>query len=115
MRAGAAGAAAGSGVATAVGGGGNDVFDAGTGSGDFTGGAGKDNFVFNPRDGHAVIQDFTAGADKLKFNGMTKADIHTTAATEGGVSGLLVTYDSAGDSVFLAHVTKLAAADMLFA
>jgi hypothetical protein len=39
----------------------------------------------------------------------------TKAATEGGVSGLLVTYDTAGDSVFLAHVTKLAAADMLFA
>ena len=62
-----------------------------------------------------VIEDFTSGADKLRFNGMTKADIHTTAATEGGVAGLLVTYDSAGDSVFLAHVTKVVAFDMLFA
>jgi Ca2+-binding RTX toxin-like protein len=106
---------AGSGAATAVGGGGNDVFNAGSGGGNFTGGAGKDTFVFNARDGHAVIQDFTAGTDKLKFTGLTSADIHTKAATEGGVSGLLVTYDAAGDSVFLAHVTKLAAADMMFA
>ncbi|MFC7473404.1 carbohydrate-binding domain-containing protein [Dankookia sp. GCM10030260] len=106
---------AGSGAATAVGGGGNDLFDAGTGTGNFTGGAGKDIFAFNAKDGHAVIQDFTAGIDKLKFTGLTSADIHTKAATEGGVSGLLVTYDSAGDSVFLAHVTKLAAADMMFA
>ena len=106
---------AGSGAATAVGGGGNDLFDAGTGTGNFTGGAGKDIFAFNAHDGHAVVQDFTAGTDKLKFTGLTSADIHTKAATEGGVSGLLVTYDTAGDSVFLAHVTKLAAADMMFA
>ena len=106
---------AGSGAATAVGGGGNDLFDAGTGTGNFTGGAGKDIFAFNAHDGHAVIQDFTAGVDKLKFTGLTSADISTKAATEGGVSGLLVTYDTAGDSVFLAHVTKLAAADMMFA
>ncbi|WP_431270996.1 carbohydrate-binding domain-containing protein [Dankookia sp. P2] len=106
---------AGSGAATAVGGGGNDLFTAGTGTGDFTGGAGKDTFAFAAHDGHAVIQDFTAGVDKLKFIGLTSADIHTKAATEGGVAGLLVTYDTAGDSVFLAHATKLAAADMLFA
>ncbi|TDH61852.1 glycosyl hydrolase family protein [Dankookia rubra] len=106
---------AGSGAATAVGGGGSDQFIAGTGMGNFTGGAGKDTFVFNAHDGHAVIQDFTAGTDKLKFTGLTSADIHTKTATEGGVSGLLVTYDTAGDSVFLAHATKLAAADMLFA
>ena len=103
------------GFATATGGKANDVFFAGTGGGDFTGGAGRDQFVFDRGDGHVVIEDFTAGADKLKFNGMTKADIHTTATTEGGVAGLLVTYDSAGDSVFLAHATQLVASDMLFA
>jgi hypothetical protein len=37
------------------------------------------------------------------------------AATEGGVGGLLVTYDADGDSVFLAHVSKIAASDMIFA
>ena len=63
---------AGSGAATAVGGGGTDIFYAGTGTGDFTGGAGKDIFVFNARDGHAVIEDFTSGADHLKFTGLTK-------------------------------------------
>jgi beta-glucanase (GH16 family) len=105
---------AGSGTATAVGGAGNDLFNAGAGTGNFKGGLGKDVFAFNVHAGHAVIQDFTAGADKLKFIGLTSADIHTKAATEDGVSGLLVTYDTAGDSVFLAHVIKLAVADMLF-
>ncbi|MDN3568529.1 hypothetical protein QWZ14_29480, partial [Paeniroseomonas aquatica] len=59
--------------------------------------------------------DFASGTDRLKFIGLGKADIHTSAATEGGVAGLLVTYDAQGDSVFLAHVSKIAAADMLFA
>ena len=75
----------------------------------------SDSFVFDRGDGHVAIQEFTSGADKLKFVGLTKADIHTAAATEDGVAGLLVTYDGAGDSVFLAHVSKIAASDMLFA
>lgn len=106
---------AGSGAATATGGAGDDLFIAGAGTGDFTGGAGKDVFAFNAGDGHAVIQDFASGTDKLQFTGLHASDIHTKAATEGGVSGLLVTYDAAGDSVFLAHVSKLAATDMVFA
>jgi hypothetical protein len=107
---------AGSGHATATGGAGNDIFHAGTGTAEFTGGAGKDSFVFVRGSGHAVIEDFTSGTDLLQFSGgLTKSGVTTKAATEGGVSGLLVTYDTAGDSVFLAHVTKIAAADMLFA
>ena len=105
----------GAGFATATGGKANDVFYAGTGGGDFTGGAGRDTFVFERNDGHVTVEDFTSGTDRLKFVGLTKADVHTAAATEAGVAGLLVTYDSAGDSVFLAHVTKIAASDMLFA
>jgi hypothetical protein len=107
---------AGSGTATATGGAGNDIFHAGSGTANFTGGLGRDSYIFTPGDGHVVIQDFTAGADILSFTGgLTKAGITTKAATEGGVAGLLVTYDAAGDSVFLAHATKLAASDMLFA
>ena len=38
------------------------------------------------------------------------------ATTEAGVAGLLVIYDPVGDhSVFLAHVTKLGASDIVFA
>ncbi|MDB5374238.1 MAG: hypothetical protein JWP04_3226, partial [Belnapia sp.] len=39
---------------------------------------------------------------------------HVEAATEGGIGGLLVTYDAAGDSVFLAGAGNVAANDMLF-
>jgi hypothetical protein len=104
----------GEGFATATGGKANDLFYAGSGGGDFTGGAGRDTFIFERRDGHVTVEDFTSGTDKLKFMGLTKADIHMTAATEAGVSGLLVTYDAEGDSVFLAHVSKIATSDMIF-
>jgi len=103
------------GFATATGGGGADIFDFGAGGGHVTGGAARDTFVVNAGDGHVFIEDFTAGTDRLQFLGLTKTDIHTALATEAGVSGLLVTYDSAGDSIFLAHATALAAKDMLFA
>ena len=103
----------GSGFATATGSKANDLFYAGTGGGDFTGGAGKDTFLFERNDGRVTVQDFTSGTDKLKFVGLTKADISTSTVTEAGVSGLLVTYDS--DSVFLVNVSKIAAADMVFA
>jgi hypothetical protein len=107
---------AGSGHATATGGAGNDIFHAGTGTAEFTGGAGKDSFVFVRGSGHVVIEDFVSGTDLLQFSGgLAKTGVTTKAAIEGGASGLLVTYDTAGDSVFLAHVTKIAAVDMLFA
>jgi hypothetical protein len=105
----------GEGFATATGGKAADLFYAGSGGGDFTGGAGKDTFIFERNDGHVTVEDFTSGTDKLKFVGLTKADVHMAAATEGGVGGLLVTYDADGDSVFLAHVSKIAASDMIFA
>ncbi|MFZ4411236.1 MAG: hypothetical protein ACOYOH_28105, partial [Paracraurococcus sp.] len=66
-------------------------------------------------DGHATIEDFTSGKDHLKFVGLHATDVTTKAATQNGVTGLLVTYDAAHDSVFLAHVTKLATADSVFA
>ncbi|MFC7694654.1 hypothetical protein ACFQY5_39260 [Paeniroseomonas aquatica] len=105
----------GSGFATATGGKANDLFYAGTGGGDFTGGAGRDTFIFGKGDGHVTIQDFTAGTDRLKFTGLTKADIYTATTTEAGVAGLLVTYDADGDSVFLANISKISVSDMIFA
>ncbi|WP_192912509.1 right-handed parallel beta-helix repeat-containing protein [Paracraurococcus ruber] len=106
---------AGDGAATVAAGGGADVIYAGKGGLEFTGGAGADTLVLQRGAGHAVFEDFTAGSDRLRFAGLTAADISTKAATEGGVAGLLVTYDAAGDSVFLAHAAALSARDMVFA
>ncbi len=77
--------------------------------------AGADAFTFAAGDAHAVVTGFQAGQDVLRFlPGISAADVHTAAATEGGASGLLVTYDSTGHSVFLAGITQLSAADMVF-
>jgi hypothetical protein len=105
----------GNGYAAATGGSGADIFYVGTRGGDFTGGAGNDAYVFKPGNAHVTIEDFSTGHDRLKFVGLTALGVTTKLATENGVSGLLVTYDTAGDSVFLAHATKLGAADMVFA
>ena len=105
----------GTGFATATGGKANDAFYAGTGGGSFTGGAGKDAFIFDRGDGHITINDFTSGTDQLRFRDLTRADVSTNTVTEAGVSGLLITYDSNGDSVFLRNVSKIATADMVFA
>jgi len=105
----------GAGFASIRGGANDDVIHAGIGGGRFAGGPGKDTFVFERGDGHVFIEDFTSRTDKLQFLGLSAGDIHTARTTEGGVSGLLITYDAAGDSVFLAHVTELPAADMIFA
>ncbi|MDB5373019.1 MAG: hypothetical protein JWP04_1661 [Belnapia sp.] len=104
----------GSGFATASGGSANDSFYAGSGGGSFTGGGGRDMFIFGRDDGHVTITDFASGFDKLKFMGLNRGDLHVEAATEGGIGGLLVTYDAAGDSVFLAGAGNVAANDMLF-
>lgn len=93
---------------------GGDMFDATEAGGTFTGGGGRDLFVFEAGDGHATITDFASRTDKLVFVDFDKADVATAAATEGGVSGLLVSYGEAG-SVFLAGVENLAVRDMVFA
>ena len=66
-------------------------------------------------EGHVVIDRFASGADKLQFRGLARSDMHMATTTEGGISGLLVSFDDTSDSVFLAHVSKLADTDMLFA
>ena len=106
---------AGTGSVAARGGAASDTFYVGKGAADLTGGAGNDLFVLAAGDGHATIEDFTSGKDHLKFVGLHVTDVTTKAATQNGVTGLLVTYDAAHDSVFLAHVTKLATADSVFA
>ena len=101
---------AGSGAATAVGGGGHDLFDAGTGTGNFTGGAGKDSFVFNA--GRRPCDD--PGLHRRHGPPEVHRPDQRRHPHQGGdrrrrlrPAGHL---RPAGDSVFLAHVTKLAAA-----
>ena len=103
------------GAAKAQGGDASDTFYAAKGTADFTGGAGNDWYVLKPGNGHVTVEDFASGHDHLQFLGLHASDITTKAATEAGITGLLVTYDTAHDSVFLGHVTKLAASDLVFA
>jgi len=106
---------AGGGHVVADGGSRGDLFRAGAGTAEFTGGGGNDIFEFRAGNGHVVIEDFSRGADKLRFIGLNASGVTSRAAVEDGVSGLLVTYDAAGDSVFLAHVGAISAKDMIFA
>jgi hypothetical protein len=83
-----------------VGGDGADVFGATAAGGTFTGKGGRDQFHFSAGDGDVTVTDFASGTDKLVFLGFERADIATAKATQGGVSGLRVTYDGDSD-VFL--------------
>jgi Ca2+-binding RTX toxin-like protein len=100
---------------TLRGGSGNDWLDAGTGNDILRGGAGRDSFVFGIGDGSDRIDDFTAGVDRLILEGASAASLTKTLATVGGTAGLQVGYGTAGDTVFLAGVTTLANADVIFA
>lgn len=79
------------------------------------GGSGLDTFVLNRGDGDDWIEDFTPGADKLRLQGVGASLVATKEVGLGGTSGLLVTYDQLGSSVFLAGVAKLDTGDMVFA
>jgi Ca2+-binding RTX toxin-like protein len=100
---------------TLRGGSANDWLDGGTGSDMLRGGAGRDSFVFGIGDGSDRIEDFTAGVDRLILEGASATTLTKTLATVGGTLGLQVGYGTAGDTVFLAGVTTLANADVIFA
>ncbi len=80
----------------------------------YTGTVGKDVFAIKHGGGDMLVDHFTAGVDKLSFEGFDKATMHMVAASEGGVSGTLVIFDATAENVFLPHVTNLTAADTLF-
>jgi hypothetical protein len=96
---------------------GNDVFVAGTGGNDgMTGnGHGVESYVWGAGDGHGWINNFNSGTDHLVLEGTSAAAVSAKFATFYGNGGMNVTYDAAGDSVFLAGVWKLAATDIVFA
>ena len=105
----------GTGVATVQGGSQADAFVMGSGGGTYTGGAGADHWFFSAGAGSTTITDFATGEDWLSFAGITAGQVVIQATTQGGVAGLAITFDAAGDTVFLAGVTALGAGDLVFA
>ncbi len=99
---------------TLVGGAGNDILRGRGGNDVMTGGAGSDTFILARGDGNDRITDFASGADRLFFQGIAAEAVKASAATVSGTSGLMITYGTGGDSVFLAGVTKLAEGDLVF-
>jgi Ca2+-binding RTX toxin-like protein len=98
---------------TLTGGAGDDIIRGGRGNDVLAGGAGEDTFVFAHGDGADRITDFSPGSDRLLFQGIAADQLKAAVATVGGVAGLSLTY-GAGDSVFLAGVTKLTQGDLVF-
>jgi Ca2+-binding RTX toxin-like protein len=98
---------------------GDDTIIGGKGADALYGGGGRDTFLFLGQDGQDIIQDFTAGEDRMQF---------TSAAEGTGAHGLAelsiqqsgadtVIHNAHGDYVILAGVraSDLSAGDFLFA
>ncbi len=94
---------------------GDDVILGGKGNDGLTGGKGADYFVFAQGDGPDWLNDFGNGADHLLLQGVAASTVTTKVTSYYGTGGLDVHYGTAGDSVFLAGVWKLGAADIVFA
>ncbi|MBV1795887.1 calcium-binding protein [Siccirubricoccus sp. G192] len=94
--------------------GGQDTIIGSRGDDLLSGGGEADSFVFRPGDGHDTIADFMPGVDRLAFHGISAAEVSTQAVVIDGNTGLLVTYGTAGDTVFLAGVLHLLASDLVF-
>jgi Ca2+-binding RTX toxin-like protein len=99
---------------------GNDILDGGAGNDIMAGGAGNDTYIFDSRDGHDRIMDFTAGGtqDRLNlvdaaFNFRNLADVLNRATDVGGNCVIQL---GGGDSVTLVGVqeSQLTAADFIF-
>jgi hypothetical protein len=66
-------------------------------------------------DGYDSVSGFVSGTSHIQIGGVDPAATTAAAATEGGQSGLLLTYGSAGDSVFLAGLGALNGGDVIYA
>lgn len=98
------------------GGAGNDVLVGGTGNDRLAGGGGADRFVFAQGDGQDRILDFASGQDKIVLTGIASATVHANAATHGALSGIDLSYGTAGDTIFLVGLTAApSGADIVFA
>ena len=65
-------------------------------------------------DGHDIVSGFVSGTSHIQISGVDPASATTAATTVGGQSGLLLTYGTAGDSVFLAGVGALNGGDVIY-
>lgn len=87
-----------------AGGAGGDFIVGGTGNDLLIGGKGRDVFVFNAGSGSDTIQDFKQGEDTLYIYGWTADKAVTQTLQE---SGLVVTFDTAGDGAHGGNITLL--------
>jgi hypothetical protein len=94
--------------------GGQDTILGSRGDDLLSGGGEVDSFVFRRGDGHDTIADFLPGVDRLAFRGISAAEVSTQAVAIDDNTGLLVTYGTAGDTIFLAGVLHLSASDLVF-
>ncbi len=99
---------------TLIGTAGDDILRGDAGADTMTGGAGADTFILAHGDGQDRITDFVSGTDRILFHGVDPESMKATAAIVGGSSGLLLSYGSGGDSVFLVGVKSLKSGDLVF-
>jgi Ca2+-binding RTX toxin-like protein len=95
--------------------GGDDLLRGGRDHDGLTGGAGVDTFVFARGDGPDWVVDFQPGAERLRLEGITAAEVTQTVETRWGMTGLELAFGR-GDEIFLQGVTApLANTDLVFA
>jgi Ca2+-binding RTX toxin-like protein len=93
-----------------VGGNGSDFIVGGTGNDLLIGENGRDVFVFNAGSGSDTIQDFKQGADTLYIYDWTTNKAVTQTLQD---SGLVVTFDTAGDGAHGGNITLLGQTTLL--
>jgi Ca2+-binding RTX toxin-like protein len=96
-----------------TGGSGADILEGKGGNDVLTGGAGADTFVFAAGSGNDRITDFQSGVDRLMLRGVDPAAIKAAVAVSGGIKGLEVTFNAAGDSIFLSGTLSLKDGDLV--
>jgi hypothetical protein len=95
---------------------GDDLLRGGRGRDTVAGGAGNDTFAFARGDGADWVTDFASGADRLRLEGITAAQVTQVVETRSGTTGLKLVFGSNGDEMFLQGVTaRLPSGDLVFA
>lgn len=65
-------------------------------------------------DGHDTVSGFVSGASHIQISGVDPAATTVAAATQGGQAGTLLTYSTAGDTLFLVGVSALNDGDVIY-
>ena len=98
-----------------LGGAGDDSLDGGAGNDVLFGEAGADVFSFRRGTGGDVIGDFTAGADRIRLEGLGFANVAQVQAAVSVVGGDSAINLGQGDFIVIHGVTSFSAADFLLA